>query len=413
MITIQELSEIRESARKKIEIKQGLRVVVGMATCGLSAGAQPVYDALLKEVDKRGLSDVHVVPTGCIGMCTYEPIVEVISPDGSKISYINMTAEKAAKVAAEHLQGGRPVAEYTVEADQGLLENLDFYKKQKRVVLQNCGRINPEDIREYIAYDGYQALAKCLTITPDQVIDIIKQSGLRGRGGAGFPTGLKWSFAAPNEADQKYFICNADEGDPGAFMDRSVLEGDPHAILEAMTIGGYAIGASKGYIYIRAEYPVAVRRLQIAIDQAKELSLLGEHILGSDFSFDIELRLGAGAFVCGEETALIASIEGQRGMPRNKPPFPANAGLWGKPTIINNVETLANVAQIINKGADWFRSFGTEKSPGTKAFALGGKINNTGLVEVPMGITLREIVYEIGGGCPDNKEFKAVQTGGP
>ena len=282
------------------------------------------------------------------------------------------------------------------------------------MVLRNCGIINPEDINEYIARDGYQALHKVLTsMSADDVIDEVKKSGLRGRGGGGFPTGLKWSFAAPNQADQKYFICNADEGDPGAFMDRSVLEGDPHAVLEAMAIGGYAIGATKGFVYVRAEYPVAVERLKIAIKQAKELGVLGKNIFGSGFDFDIEVRLGAGAFVCGEETALMASIEGKRGMSRNKPPFPANKGLWGKPTVINNVETLANVAQIINKGADWFRSFGTEKSPGTKVFALGGKISRTGLVEVPMGITLREILYDIGGGCPNGKKFKAVQTGGP
>jgi NADH:ubiquinone oxidoreductase subunit F (NADH-binding)/(2Fe-2S) ferredoxin/NAD-dependent dihydropyrimidine dehydrogenase PreA subunit len=414
MITLQQLDAIWEQARENMQAKQGLRIAVGMASCGISAGALPVYETLQKEIEKRGLKDARLVLTGCIGMCTYEPIVEVCSPDHGKISYINMTAEKAVKVAAEHLQGGKPVAAYTIHDDLETLEDLKFYQKQHRIVLQNCGRINPEDIREYIAYDGYQALAKCLLqMTPAQVVEVVKQSGLRGRGGAGFPTGLKWSLAAANAADQKYFICNADEGDPGAFMDRSILEGDPHAVLEAMAIGGYAIGASKGFVYVRAEYPVAVKRLQIAIDQAKDLGVLGEHIFGSGFSFDIELRLGAGAFVCGEETALIASIEGKRGMPRNKPPFPAQAGLWGRPTIINNVETLANVAQIINKGAEWFRSFGTEKSPGTKAFALGGKINNTGLVEVPMGITLREIVYEIGGGCPNHKAFKAVQTGGP
>ncbi len=413
MKTLNELKELQAKAIDQVKIKEGLRVVVGMATCGLSAGAKPVYDAFVKEVEAKGLN-VIVRPTGCIGMCTYEPIVDVISPDGKKVTYVHMDAEKAIRVANEHLAGGTPVKEFTVGGELKNLEDLDFYKKQKRVALRNCGLINPEDITEYIAMDGYQALAKAvLEMTPETVIEEMKKSGLRGRGGAGFSTGLKWSFAAPNKADQKYIICNADEGDPGAFMDRSVLEGDPHAVLEAMAIGGYAIGATKGFIYVRAEYPVAVKRLKIAIAQAKEMGLLGDNIFGTDFSFDIDIRLGAGAFVCGEETALIASIEGKRGMSRNKPPFPANKGLWGKPTCINNVETLANIAQIILKGADWFRGFGTEKSTGTKVFALGGKISNTGLVEVPMGISLREIIYEIGGGCPNGKAFKAVQTGGP
>ena len=294
------------------------------------------------------------------------------------------------------------------------MDKIRFYAKQKRFALKNCGVINPEDINEYIARDGYMALGKVLTeMTPQEVVDEIKKSGLRGRGGGGFLTGLKWQFAAQEESDQKYVICNADEGDPGAFMDRSILEGDPHSVIEAMAIAGYAIGANYGYIYIRAEYPIAVERLNIAIKQARELGLLGKNIFSTDFSFDLELRLGAGAFVCGEETALIASIEGKRGMPMPKPPFPAHKGVWGKPTIINNVETLANVAQIINNGADWFKSMGTEKSSGTKVFALGGKVVNTGLVEVPMGTTLREVIYEIGGGCPNNKRFKAVQTGGP
>ncbi|MCI5898026.1 MAG: NADH-quinone oxidoreductase subunit NuoF [Firmicutes bacterium] len=384
-----------------------------MATCGISAGAGPVLDALKAGVEAKGLN-VNVVKTGCIGMCTYEPIVEVFEPGKKKVTYIHVNPEKAAEIVEKHLAGGQPVAEYTVGGSLKTLEELDFYKLQKRVALQNCGLINPEDINEYIARNGYQALAKALTeMTPADVIDTVKKAGLRGRGGGGFLTGLKWSFAAPNEADQKYIICNADEGDPGAFMDRSVLEGDPHAVLEAMAIGGYAIGATKGYIYVRAEYPIAVQRLKIAIAQAKELGVLGDNLFGTDFSFDVDIRLGAGAFVCGEETALIASIEGKRGMSRNKPPFPANKGLWGKPSCINNVETLANVAQIILKGADWFRSFGTEKSPGTKVFALGGKINNTGLVEVPMGVTLRQVIYDVGGGCPNGKEFKAVQTGGP
>ncbi len=312
----------------------------------------------------------------------------------------------------KHIFAGDPVVKYTIDGEFKTLSEQNFYQKQKRVVLKNCGEINPEDIREYIAKDGYQALAKAvLEMSPEEVIEVMKESNLRGRGGGGFSTGMKWSFAAPNKADQKYIVCNADEGDPGAFMDRSVLEGDPHAVIEAMAIGGYAIGATKGYIYVRAEYPVAVQRLQTAINQAKEMGLIGKNILGSKFNFDIDIRLGAGAFVCGEETALIASLEGKRGMSRNKPPFPANQGLWNKPTCINNVETLANVPQIILNGADWFRGFGTDKSPGTKVFALGGKINQTGLIEIPMGVTLREVIYEIGEGIPDNKEFKAVQTG--
>jgi NADH:ubiquinone oxidoreductase subunit F (NADH-binding)/(2Fe-2S) ferredoxin/NAD-dependent dihydropyrimidine dehydrogenase PreA subunit len=418
MNTMNDLKEIKEKALEGFEVKDGYRVVVGMGTCGISAGAKPVLEAINKEIAAKGLTNVQVVPTGCIGMCVYEPIVEVFAPGKEKVSYIQVDPEKATKIVSDHLAKGKPVIDYTVDGgESGQLKNLNdiqFYQKQKRVVLKNCGLINPEDIGDYIANDGYQALAKVFNeMTPESVIDLMKASGLRGRGGAGFSTGLKWSFAAPNKADQKYIVCNADEGDPGAFMDRSVLEGDPHAILEAMIIGGYAIGATKGFIYVRAEYPVAVKRLKIAIEQAKELGLLGKNILGSGFDFDIEIRLGAGAFVCGEETALIASIEGKRGMSRNKPPFPANKGLWGKPTCINNVETLANIAQIILNGPEWFKSFGTEKSSGTKVFALGGKINNTGLVEVPMGITLREIIYDIGGGCPGGKVFRAVQTGGP
>ncbi|MGD9568570.1 MAG: NADH-quinone oxidoreductase subunit NuoF [Sedimentibacter sp.] len=384
-----------------------IRIVVGMATCGISAGAKPVLDALVKEVESKNLSNVKVVQTGCIGMCTYEPIVEVYAPNKTKVTYTHVNAEKAKQIVEEHIVKESDSLESTALMDS------QFYKKQKRVALRNCGIINPENIYEYIATDGYMALGKALSMTPDEVITLMKNSGLRGRGGAGFPTGMKWSFAAPNKADQKYIICNADEGDPGAFMDRSVLEGDPHAVLEAMAIAGYAIGATKGFIYVRAEYPVAVHRLEIAIKQARELGLLGKNIFESGFNFDIETRLGAGAFVCGEETALMQSIEGKRGMSRVKPPFPANKGLWGKPTVINNVETLANIPQIVNKGSEWFKSFGTERSAGTKVFALGGKITNTGLVEVPMGTTLREVIYDIGGGCPNGKKFKAVQTGGP
>ena len=415
---INELNQLKAKAVKDFEVTEGCRVVVGMATCGISAGAKPVLERLKEETAAKGLSNVQIVPTGCIGMCIYEPIVEVFEPGKEKVTYIHMDPDRVTKVVSEHLIKGKPVVEYTIGEGEGdKLKNLDdvqFYKKQKRVVLQNCGLIDPENINDYIAIDGYQALAKAVTqMTPQEVIDLMKASGLRGRGGAGFSTGMKWSFAAANEADQKYIICNADEGDPGAFMDRSVLEGDPHSILEAMAIGGYAIGATKGFIYVRAEYPVAVHRLKIAIGQAKEKGFLGKNVFGSGFDFDIEIRLGAGAFVCGEETALIASIEGKRGMSRNKPPFPANKGLWGKPTIINNVETLANIPQIILNGPEWFKSMGTEKSPGTKVFALGGKINNTGLVEVPMGITLREVIYDIGEDCLNGKAFKAVQTGGP
>jgi NADH:ubiquinone oxidoreductase subunit F (NADH-binding)/(2Fe-2S) ferredoxin/NAD-dependent dihydropyrimidine dehydrogenase PreA subunit len=418
MNSINELNQLKADAVKNFEVTDGCRIVVGMATCGISAGAKPVLEKLKEETAAKGLGNVQIVPTGCIGMCIYEPIVEVFEPGKEKVTYIHMDPDRVSKVVSEHLVKGRPVVEYTIGEGEGdRLKNLNdvqFYKKQKRVVLKNCGLINPEDINDYLAIDGYQALAKAVTtMTPQEVIDLIKVSGLRGRGGAGFSTGMKWSFAAANDADQKYIICNADEGDPGAFMDRSILDGDPHSVLEAMAIGGYAIGATKGFIYVRAEYPVAVHRLEIAIKQAKEKGFLGKNIFGSGFDFDIEIRLGAGAFVCGEETALIASIEGKRGMSRNKPPFPANKGLWGKPTIINNVETLANIPKILLNGPEWFKSMGTEKSPGTKVFALGGKINNTGLVEVPMGITLREVIYDIGEDCPNGKSFKAVQTGGP
>lgn len=370
-------------------------------------------------LEQYGLSkEAKIIKTGCFGLCQKGPIV-AIYPD--KVFYGHVRLEDVEEVVAEHIYKGRRVERLMItdidEETQSRIFDIDkinFYAKQKRIVLRNCGVINPEDINEYIARDGYQALAKALTeMEPQAVIDEIKKSGLRGRGGGGFPTGNKWQFARNSVSDEKYVICNADEGDPGAFMDRSVLEGDPHAVLEAMAIAGYAIGASHGYIYIRAEYPIAVDRLNIAIKQAKELGLLGADIFGTGFHFDIEIRLGAGAFVCGEETALIASIEGQRGMPRPRPPFPAVSGVWGKPTIINNVETFANVAQIILNGSDWFAAIGTEKSKGTKVFALGGKIVNTGLVEIPMGTTLREVIYEIGGGCPDNKNFKAVQTGGP
>lgn len=371
-----------------------------------------------EEIRSFGLEkEVSVKKTGCLGLCGVGPNVSIY-PDN--IIYKTVQIEDVAEIVQEHFYKGRPVKRLMIdEGDQPQEEIFDvnktrFYAKQKRVALKDCGVIDPENIEEYIAKDGYVALGKALTeMTPQQVIDEITKSGLRGRGGGGFLTGRKWQFAYNEVSDEKYVICNADEGDPGAFMDRSILEGNPHAVLEAMTIAGYAIGAHHGYIYIRAEYPIAVERLNTAIKQAKEYGLLGEDIFGSGFDFDLEIRLGAGAFVCGEETALIKSIEGERGMPNPKPPFPAQSGVWGKPTIINNVETYANIAQIIKNGADWFKSIGTESSTGTKVFALGGKITNTGLVEVPMGTTLREVIYEIGGGCPNHKSFKAVQTGGP
>ena len=380
-------------------------------------GSQRIIDRLEKEIAAQGLSEeVGVVKTGCFGLCALGPIM-IVYPEGTFYSMVQ--EDDIPEIVAEHLLKGRVVTrllyEETTKTDKITpLNETDFYKKQHRVALRNCGVINPEDIEEYIGTGGYEALGIVLTEKkPEDVIQILLDSGLRGRGGAGFPTGLKWKFAAANEADQKYVCCNADEGDPGAFMDRSILEGDPHAVLEAMAIAGYAIGASQGYIYVRAEYPIAVKRLEIAIAQAREYGLLGENIFESGFNFDIELRLGAGAFVCGEETALMTSIEGSRGEPRPRPPFPALKGLFQKPTILNNVETFANIPQIIVNGPEWFASMGTEKSKGTKVFALGGKINNTGLVEIPMGTTLREIVEEIGGGIPGGKKFKAAQTGGP
>ena len=391
-------------------------LVCGGTGC-TSSGSQRIIDRLKKEIAANGLSEeVGVVKTGCFGLCALGPIM-IVYPEGTFYSMVQ--EDDIPEIVAEHLLKGRIVTrllyDETTKADKIIpLNETNFYKKQHRVALRNCGVINPENIEEYIGTGGYEALGVVLTEkTPEDVIQILLDSGLRGRGGAGFPTGLKWRFAAQNDADQKYVCCNADEGDPGAFMDRSILEGDPHAVLEAMAIAGYAIGASQGYIYVRAEYPIAVKRLEIAIGQAREYGLLGENIFDSGFNFDIELRLGAGAFVCGEVTALMTSIEGNRGEPRPRPPFPALKGLFQKPTILNNVETFANIPQIIVNGPEWFASMGTEKSKGTKVFALGGKINNTGLVEVPMGTTLREIVEEIGGGIPNGKKFKAAQTGGP
>ncbi len=393
-------------------------MVCGGTGC-TSSGSDKIAKAFEDEILATGLeNEVKVIRTGCFGLCALGPIV-VIYPEGSFYSMVK--EEDVKEIVDEHLLKGRPVTRLLYDetvAEDNTVKSLDdtaFYKKQKRIALRNCGVINPENIDEYIAFDGYQALGKVLTeMTPDDVIQTILDSGLRGRGGAGFPTGRKWQFASGNRGNvQKYVCCNADEGDPGAFMDRIVLEGDPHVVIEAMAIAGYAIGASQGYVYIRAEYPIAVQRLQVAIDQAREYGLLGKNIFGTDFCFDLDIKLGAGAFVCGEETALMTSIEGKRGEPRPRPPFPAVKGLFGKPTILNNVETYANVPQIILKGADWFASMGTEKCKGTKVFALGGKIKNTGLVEIPMGTTLRTIVEEIGGGIPGGKKFKAAQTGGP
>ena len=386
---------------------------------GCSSSNSPAIIKRFEEcIRNAGLeNEIKIVRTGCFGLCENGPIC-IVYPEGAFYSHIKV--DDVERIVSEHLVKGRVVADLlykksvTEDGKIRSLEEIDFYKKQKRVALRNCGVIDPENINEYIAFDGYKALAKALTeMSRDDVIDVILKSGLRGRGGAGFPTGLKWKFAKAPESDVKYVCCNADEGDPGAFMDRSVLEGDPHSVLEAMAIAGYAIGSQQGYIYVRAEYPIAVKRLRIAIDQAREAGLLGKDIFGTGFNFDIDLRLGSGAFVCGEETALLASIEGKRGEPHPRPPFPAVKGLFGKPTIINNVETLANVCQIILNGPEWFASMGTEKSKGTKVFALGGKINNTGLVEIPMGTTLREIIYDIGGGIPNGKKFKAAQTGGP
>ena len=434
MLTVKELNRIRDEKLPLVafrreageKIKKAAAGKVGykkqVLICGgtgcQSSGCKKVEKALESAIKKHGLEkDVLMVQTGCFGLCALGPIM-IVYPEGS--FYSQVTPESIEEIAESHLKNDKVVKHLlykeTVKPDGSVisLNETNFYKKQLRLALRNCGVIDPEQIEEYIATDGYQALAKVLTsMKPDDVIKVLDESGLRGRGGAGFPTGKKWSFAKAAKDDQKYACCNADEGDPGAFMDRSILEGDPHSIIEAMTIAGYTIGASKGFVYVRAEYPIAVNRLQIAIKQARALGILGENIFESGFSFDIEIRLGAGAFVCGEETALITSIEGNRGEPRPRPPFPAVKGLFGKPTIVNNVETYANIPQIILRGAKWFSSIGTPGSHGTKVFALGGKITNVGLVEIPMGTTLREIVMEIGGGIPNGKKFKAAQTGGP
>lgn len=391
-------------------------VMICRGTGCTSSSSEQIAINFEEDIKKYGLQEEVVVErTGCFGLCALGPVV-IIYPEA--VFYSLVKPEDVNEIVTEHLLKGRIVKRLlyaeSVEGDNiKSIEEVDFYKKQKRIALKNCGIINPENIDEYLAFEGYTALEKCLSMEPQAIIDMIKKSGLRGRGGGGFSTGLKWDFTAKAVGDKKYVCCNADEGDPGAFMDRSILEGDPHTVIEAMTIAGYAIGADQGYVYVRAEYPIAVKRLAIAIHQAREYGLLGKNILGSNHSFDLEIRLGAGAFVCGEETALLESIEGRRGMPRARPPFPAHKGLFGKPTVLNNVETFANITQIINNGPEWFAAIGTEKSKGTKVFALGGKIHNTGLVEIPMGTTMREVIFEIGGGIPNGKKYKAAQTGGP
>lgn len=433
MMTVEELNRIKAAKEELVMVRTVIReqgeilaqktgyrkqVLVCGGTGCTSSGSRKVIEALEKSLKEHELEkEVLVVKTGCFGLCALGPIM-IVYPEGA--FYSQATPEGVSRIVEEHLKNGNVVTDLlykeTVHEDGSIisLSETQFYKKQLRVALRNCGVIDPENVEEYIARDGYQALAKVVTsMTPEDVINELNASGLRGRGGGGFPTGKKWAFARASESDIKYVCCNADEGDPGAFMDRSILEGDPHSVIEAMAIAGYTIGASQGYVYIRAEYPIAVQRLQIAINQAKTYGLIGEDIFGSGFNFDIEIRLGAGAFVCGEETALMTSIEGHRGEPRPRPPFPAVKGLFGKPTVLNNVETYANIAQIILKGASWFSSMGTATSKGTKVFALGGKITNVGLVEIPMGTTLREIVEEIGGGIPNGKKFKAAQTGGP
>ena len=424
MITVEELDNIQRKTLEEVKMRiveekdmNRKNILVCGGTGCTSSKSPKIIEELKKEIKERNLeSEVNVVKTGCFGLCARGPIM-IIYP--GETFYTMVKPEDAKEIIEEHIVNGRIVERLLVkdietEKLAHTLHELGFYKKQNRIALRNCGRISPENIDEYIAFNGYRALEKVLLkMSREEVIDEVLKSGLRGRGGAGFPTGKKWAFAAAQPEGQKFVCCNADEGDPGAFMDRSVLEGDPHSVLEAMAIAGYAIGSNQGYIYVRAEYPIAVERLKIAISQAREYGLLGKNIFGTDFSFDIGIRLGAGAFVCGEETALMTSIEGKRGEPRTRPPFPAIKGLFGRPTILNNVETLANVPIIILKGAEWFSSIGTEKSKGTKVFAVGGKINNTGLVEVPMGTTLREIIYDIGGGIPKGKKFKAAQTGGP
>ena len=420
--TIEEINEICKIKRKELDLRvnnnfegKERHILVCNGTGCTSSKSPQIVEKLTKLIKDKKIDNVKVVKTGCFGLCSKGPII-IVRPEDTFYSLV--TLDDCEEIINSHIIEGKIVERLLCKDVDGKtvnqLDELPFYKKQKRIVLKNCGVINPEDIDEYIAFDGYKALEKVLTtMTRNEVIEEVSKSGLRGRGGAGFPTGKKWSFVKAEPDGQKYVVCNADEGDPGAFMDRSVLEGDPHTVLEAMTIAGYAIGANQGYIYVRAEYPIAVHRLEIAIKQARKYGLLGKKIFGTDFSFDIDIRLGAGAFVCGEETALLESIEGRRGQPRLKPPYPAHSGLWGCPTLINNVETYANITQIILNGSEWYSSIGTETSKGTKVFALGGNVNNVGLVEVPMGTTLREIIFDIGGGIPNKREFKAAQTGGP
>ena len=420
--TIDEIENIRKEERENLDLRVNINaktiekhILVCHGTGCTSSKAPEILENFRKIIKEKGIENVRVIKTGCFGLCSKGPIV-IIRPEDTFYSMVK--PEDCEEIINEHIINGKVVERLLCKDLDGKavnrLDELPFYKKQMRIALKNCGVINPEDINEYIAFDGFKALEKVLkTMSKDEVIEEISKSGLRGRGGAGFPTGKKWSFVKAEPDGQKYVICNADEGDPGAFMDRSILEGDPHSVIEAMAIAGYAIGANKGYIYVRAEYPIAVHRLEVAINQEREYGLLGENIFNTDFSFDVEIRLGAGAFVCGEETALLESVEGKRGQPRVKPPYPAHSGLWGKPTLINNVETYANVTRIILNGADWYSSIGTETSKGTKVFALGGNVNNVGLVEVPMGTTLREIIFDIGGGIPNGREFKAAQTGGP
>ena len=420
--SIQEIEEIRKQKREELDLRININaktrekhILVCHGTGCTSSKSPQIIDNFRKILGENNITNVRVIQTGCFGLCAKGPIV-IIRPEDT--FYAHVKPEDCEEIVKTHIIEGKTVDRLLCKDIDGTivkrLDELNFYKKQKRIALKNCGVIDPENIDEYIAFDGYKSIYKVLTeMTPDQVIEEISKSGLRGRGGAGFPTGKKWSFAQKEQAEQKYIICNADEGDPGAFMDRSILEGDPHSVIEAMAIAGYSIGATQGYIYVRAEYPIAVQRLKIAIKQAREYGLLGKNIFGLGFEFDVDIRLGAGAFVCGEETALLESIEGKRGQPRVKPPYPASKGLFGKPTVINNVETLANITRIILNGAEWYSSIGTETSKGTKVFALGGNVNNVGLVEVPMGTTLREIIYDIGGGIPQGKAFKAAQTGGP
>jgi len=415
-------TEIKKQSVSKWEAIQNspkVRILIGTGTCGIAAGAEDILKTLREEINNNGLQ-ADIIQVGCIGLCYAEPLIEVVKPGQPGVFYGNLTPELMSEIVRDYLMADNPRADLALGTrGEGNIDgipqffDLPVLKPQVRIAMRNCGNIDPMDIHHYIANGGYEGLSQALKMKPQEVIDEVKKSGLRGRGGAGFPTGVKWQFCHDSPGTQKYIICNADEGDPGAFMDRAVLEGDPHSVLEGMLIGAYAIGASEGYIYIRAEYPLAIERLKVALSQMEESGLLGENILGSGFKFRLHIKEGAGAFVCGEETAMMASIEGNRGMPRPRPPFPAQSGLWGMPTNINNVETWANVSAIIQKGANWYASYGTEKSKGTKTFSLVGKVMRTGLIEVPMGITLREIIYGIGGGIQGGKEFKAVQTGGP